>query len=108
MPTEHHLFQDKTQKDLHTLQVDIMPAYDQTLFENYKVEIVLPEGATDIHIEIPSSCGISEENMSIDRFFGTLDYFGRPRVTITKTNAVHDLCDNMMSVQYRYSNSQLL
>ena len=105
MPTEYHLFQDKSDSSQHTLEVDFMHAYDKSLNEKYTVNIILPEGASDIRLSLPDSCGISEENISESKYFGTLDYFGRPMVTITKENAVHDLCDHVLTVRYQYNNS---
>lgn len=106
MPTAFHLFQDKVDKSEHTLEVDFMHAYDKSLTEEYTVNIILPEGASDIRVEIPSTCGIRDEDVETSKFFGTLDYFGRPKITIKKENAVHDLCDNVMIVRYQFNNSR--
>mmetsp|Transcript_13825 Transcript_13825/g.23582 ORF Transcript_13825/g.23582 Transcript_13825/m.23582 type:complete len:155 (-) Transcript_13825:46-510(-) len=106
MPTEFHLFQDNANPNEHTLEVDFMHAFDKSLNEDYTVRVVLPEGATNIKVELPSICGVSEENISMGKFFGTLDYFGRPEITITKKNAVHDLCDQLLVVKYHFNNSR--
>ena len=104
MPTEFHLFQDLKDSKEHTLEVDFMHAYDSSLNEEYKVNVILPEGASDIRLELPSSCGINSEDITMTKYYGTLDYFGRPMVTIYKQNAVHDLCDNVLTVRYQYDN----
>jgi len=48
MPSQQHLFRDKSDRSLYTLEVDFMHAYDRSLTEKYEVSVVLPEGATDI------------------------------------------------------------
>lgn len=53
MPTEHHLFQDPIEDDQFTLEVDFMHAWDKSLSEDYKVRVILPEGATNIKLELP-------------------------------------------------------
>ena len=58
------------------LEVDFMHAYDKSLADDYTVKVVLPEGAKDIRVELPSEFKV--DSITIDKFFGTLDYFGRP------------------------------
>ena len=48
-----------------------------------------------------------QSDVTTDQFFGTLDYFGRPMVTIKKANAVHDLCDHTMTVRYHFNESNM-
>jgi len=54
MPSQHHLYQNSKDRDLHTLEVDYMHAYDESLTEDYTVRVILPEGASNIHVELPS------------------------------------------------------
>jgi hypothetical protein len=53
MPTEHHLFLDPLETNEYTLEVDFMHAWDKSLSEDYKVRVILPEGATNIRLELP-------------------------------------------------------
>ena len=106
MPTQFHLFQDVKNNLEHTLEVDFMHGYDKSLTEDYAVKVILPEGAQNIRVILPSGCGITEENISMSKFFGTLDWFGRPQVKISKKNAVHDLCDDTLRVKYTFDNSK--
>lgn len=107
MPAGMHLFQDKKSASEYTLEVDFMHAYDHSLTEDYTVKVILPEGATDIRVEMPSSCEISKSDVTMEKFFGTLDYFGRPTVVISKQNVVHDLCDQALTVKYTFNSSNI-
>lgn len=42
----------------------------------------------------------------MEKFFGTLDWFGRPSLKISKTNVVHDLCDDTLRIKYSFDNSK--
>ena len=106
MPTQFHLFQDVKNNNEHTLEVDFMHGYDKSLTEEYIVKVILPEGAKNIRAILPSGCGITTEDISMDKFVGTLDWFGRPSLQISKTNVVHDLCDDTLRIKYSFDNSK--
>ena len=53
MPTEHHLFNDPLEANEYILEVDFMHAWDKSLSEDYKVRVILPEGSTNIRLELP-------------------------------------------------------
>ena len=82
MPSQYHLYKDMKDQTLHTLEVDYMHAYDQSLTEVYTVKIILPEGATNIKVELPNSLKDNVDSIELGKFFGTLDFWGRPQVTI--------------------------
>jgi len=100
------LYQDVKNTNEHTLEVDFMHGYDKSLTETYTVKVILPEGASNIRVIMPTGCGITNEHISISKYFGTLDWFGRPELTIKKTNVVHDLCDDTLRVKYSFDNSK--
>jgi len=104
MPTHHHLFQDKARPDRHTLEIDFMHAYDKSLTEDYTVKVILPEGAHDIKVELAGD--IEPNSVDVGKYFGTLDYFGRPEIAIKKTNAVHEICDSTFRVTYTFDNQK--
>lgn len=103
MPTAFHLFQNSNNLKDHTLEVDFMHAYDKSLVEDYTVKVILPEGAYDIKVEVPEDFKLDSITMS--KFFGTLDYFGRPQITMHKKDAVHELLDHNLKVHYKFDNS---
>lgn len=107
MPSQYHLFQNKADQSEFTLEVDFMHAYDSSTTEEYQVNVILPEGASNLRIDLPFTCGVKEEDISLGKYFGTLDFFGRPKLTILKKNAVHDLCDNVLTVRYTLSPTAL-
>jgi hypothetical protein len=64
-----------------------MHPFDNSLTEDYTFRVILPEGATDIKVHVADE--IEADSIELGKFFGTLDYFGRPTITITKKNTVH-------------------
>lgn len=64
-----------------------MHPFDNSLTEDYTFRVILPEGATDIKVQIADE--IEPDSVELGKFFGTLDYFGRPTITISKKNTVH-------------------
>ena len=80
MPTEHHLFQNNDKPQEHTLEVDFMHAYDKSLTEDYQVKVILPEGASNVKVELVGV--IEPDSIEVGKYFGTLDYFGRPEIII--------------------------
>lgn len=107
MPTQEHLYQHKKNSEKFTLEVDFMHSYYDSLTETYKVRVILPEGAENIEIEFPDMCGVKEEDIKMSKYFGTLDYFGRPTIEITKKNAVFSLCYQTLKVHYTFGATQI-
>ena len=83
-----------------------MHAYDHSLTEDYTVRVILPEGATNIHVELPGLLQGKLDSIEMDKYFGTLDYFGRPTIVMKKLNAVHDMCEGNLKVTYNFNNSR--
>jgi len=81
-----------------------MHAFDKSLTEDYTVKVILPEGASSIKLELPGGC--KADSIEMGKFFGTLDYFGRPQITIKKANTVHEICDDILRVSYDFENSR--
>lgn len=100
MPTEKHLFQNPVNPNEYTLEVDFMHAWDKSLSEDYTVRVILPEGATNIKLELPFQ--VTGADVTMGKYFGTLDYFGRPEIKINKLNAVHEICDGPIRVKYEF------
>lgn len=82
-----------------------MHGYDDSLTEDYTVRVMLPEGASNIKVILPSGCGITNDDITMGKFFGTLDFFGRPEIKINKKNVVYQLCDETLRVKYHFDNS---
>jgi len=80
MPTEKHLFINPSNKKEHTLEVDYMHAWDKSSTEDYTVRVILPEGASNIKLELPFQ--VTGADVSVGKYFGILDYFGRPEIII--------------------------
>ena len=84
MPTAFHLFQSLEDRTKHTLEVDFMHAYDKSLTEDYTVRVILPEGASNIHVELPGQLEGKLDSIEMTKYFGTMDYFGRPTIVMKK------------------------
>lgn len=41
--------------------------------------------------------------ISMSKYFGTLDFFGRPTVNINMKNVVYELCDEKIRVKYKFN-----
>jgi oligosaccharyltransferase complex subunit alpha (ribophorin I) len=81
-----------------------MHAYDKSLTEDYQVKVILPEGATNIQVELVGL--IEPDSIDVGKYFGTLDYLGRPEIIIKKKNAVHEICDSTLRVTYTFDNAK--
>jgi len=66
--------------------------------------VILPEGAQNIKLELVGA--IEPDSIETSKYFGTLDYFGRPTVIIKKKNAVHEVCDSTLRVTYTFDNTK--
>jgi hypothetical protein len=53
-----------------------MHAFDKSIAEDYVVKVTLPEGARNIKLELASD--INPDSIELGKYYGTLDYFGRP------------------------------
>lgn len=83
-----------------------MHAFEDSLTEDYTVRVVLPEGATNIDVELPGAMNnYVDKNITLDKYFGTLDFFGRPMIVIKQSNAVYMLQDEIIRVKYNFDNS---
>jgi len=58
--------------------------YEDLLARNYTVKIILPEGASNIKVKLPTE---SKYQIAYDKYFSYLDLFGRPIVVITMSNS---------------------
>ena len=81
-----------------------MHAYEDSLTEDYEFKIVLPEGATNIQVELPAGLRNTDNKVDLGKFYGTLDFFGRPTVSITQKNAIYELVDDIVRVKYTFNN----
>lgn len=45
------------------------------------------------------------DKVSLGKYFGTLDFFGRPTISISQKNAVYELVDDIVRVHYTFNNS---
>jgi oligosaccharyltransferase complex subunit alpha (ribophorin I) len=106
MPTQKHLFQSPLNKNEYTLEVDFMHSWDKSLTEDYTVRVILPEGAHNIKLELPFHVTGSE--ITTEKYFGTLDFYGRPTIRIVKPNAVHDICDGLIRVKYEFDSNTMM
>jgi len=58
--------------------------FDNIVAEEYSVSIILPEGVTDIKYDLP----FDVDDVTVDKYYSFLDYWGRSRITFTKKNVI--------------------
>jgi hypothetical protein len=102
MATQYHLYKDLKNDLEHTLEIDLMHGYDSSLTQDFHVRVILPEGSSAIRVILPTGC-VSEDMISMSKYFGTLDFFGRPTININMKDVVHDLCDDKLRVKYSFN-----
>lgn len=61
--------------------------FSDIIAENYSLTIILPEGSSKIKVHLPFPVDLIEESLS----FSTLDYIGRPKISIKKSNVISTL-----------------
>jgi oligosaccharyltransferase complex subunit alpha (ribophorin I) len=76
----------------------------EILAENYTLKVILPEGASSIKVHLPFAVDSLDESL----YFSTLDYIGRPQLTIKKTNVISSLHKESFQVSYEMSANALL
>lgn len=84
-----------------------MHAYEDSLTQDYTMQVILPEGSTNINIELPAHLKNTVEEVKLGKYFGTLDFFGRPMITIKQKNAVYTLSDDIIRVRYNFESNGL-
>jgi oligosaccharyltransferase complex subunit alpha (ribophorin I) len=103
MPTRYHLFQNNNDNRFvfnYTFDHDLA----DILAENYTLKVILPEGATDIKVHLPFSVDSVDHSL----YFSTLDYIGRPMITMKKDNVHSSLHKQPFQVSYKMSANGLL
>lgn len=99
MPTKFHLSTEMNNQEMFVLNCSFLHNYDDILAEDYKVKVILPEGATNIQVHLPF--GIDSKEESLD--YSTLDFQGRPVVTLSKKNVISELHGKNFQVTYTYT-----
>ena len=85
MPTRHHLMKDQNNRFILNYTFD--HDFNEIIAENYTLTVILPEGSTKIKVHLPFEVDSIEESLS----FSTLDYIGRPKISIRKSNVISKL-----------------
>jgi len=103
MPTKYHLFYDFNSPSTFVFNFTFLHDFGDILTENYTLEIVLPEGASNIKTHLPFP--VDDESRSLH--FSTLDYMGRPVIVLKKQNVVQHLHGQNFQVSYTFESSAL-
>ena len=105
LQTRHNLFYDMKRPNHFVLDVPVLHHYTDILAETYTLKIILPEGATNIKVNIPFEVDQIEESL----VFSYLDWIGRPARTIKIDNAIAVNHAHNLQVTYTFeSSSQLI
>ena len=101
LPSKFHVNTDNNGNYVVNLTFG-MP-YSDLLARNYTVEVILPEGADDIKVNLNT---YGKYTIVKNKFFGCLDLFGRNSVIINMRN-VYDIHKVYFQIRYKYSNALL-
>ena len=101
LPSKFHVNTDNNGNYVVNLTFG-MP-YSDLLARNYTVEVILPEGADDIKVNLDT---YGKYTVVKNKFFGCLDLFGRNSVIINMRN-VYDIHKVYFQIRYKYSNALL-
>jgi oligosaccharyltransferase complex subunit alpha (ribophorin I) len=104
LPIERYVGISKKSSDLYTLTVPIGPAYGNDVFvEKHIVKVVLPEGASDIKVDLPFPMTQTMESRAT-----YLDVAGRPVVVLEAKNLINEQLAKTIKVTYRFTSTDLL
>ena len=98
LPSKFHVNTDNNGNYVVNLTFG-MP-YTDLLAKNYSVEVILPEGADDIKVNLNVE---GQFEIVKGKFYGYLDLFGRNSVIIKMKN-VYDVHKVFFQIKYKYSN----
>lgn len=101
LPSKFHVTTNG--KGNYMVNVTFGMPYNDMLARNYKVKIVLPEGADNVKVNLPIDKAYKVEE---DKEYGCLDLFGRKAVIIT-LNDMYDEFKTDVLVTYDYTNGML-
>ncbi len=101
LPSKFHVNTDNNGNYVVNLTFG-MP-YSDLLARNYTVEVILPEGADDIKVNLNTD---GKFDVVKNKFYGCLDLFGRNSVIIHMRN-VYDIHKVYFQIRYKYSNALL-
>ena len=102
LPSKFHILSDDN--DHYYLNLTFGLPYKNLLAKNYTMKVVLPEGASDIKVNLPLT---SKYTLTDEKSFSYLDLFGRPTVLIEMDN-VYDKHKSNFVISYKYSKFNLL
>mmetsp|Transcript_20050 Transcript_20050/g.19029 ORF Transcript_20050/g.19029 Transcript_20050/m.19029 type:complete len:137 (+) Transcript_20050:553-963(+) len=103
MPTKYHLFYDLNRPETYVFNFTFLHDFEDILAENFTLEVILPEGSTNVQTYLPFE--VDEDERSLH--FSTLDYIGRPVVVIKKANVISSLHKQYFQVSYTFESTSL-
>ena len=77
--TKGHLFNERNHYELRNIKLEY--AMEKILAEQFKVKVVLPEGAQNVKISIGGHT-FTEDSLEVTKSEGYLDFNGRPTYII--------------------------
>ena len=104
VPSENVLFIDSN-SGRHSLKVDFFPPFEDVWVEDMEIKVVLPEGCTDIKVDVPY-----DVETKWTRRFTYLDSTfngGRPVLSIRAKNLVEEH-DKKIIISYTFDRSRML
>ncbi|KAJ3271344.1 proteasome regulatory particle base subunit [Terramyces sp. JEL0728] len=85
-------------RNVYTLKIDLAPSVKHLAINHAEFEVILPEGAKEVTVQVPFEI----ESQSEYKTFTYFDSVGRPTVKITKNNLVDEL-NQPVIISYEYT-----
>lgn len=98
LPKEEYITQEGS-SDSYTFKINLSHPYNDIVAENFSLSIVLPEGATDIDLQLPFEVD-SVERSTVYKY---LDLRGRTNITLKRRNVMEKYHDKFITVTYKLS-----
>lgn len=104
LPLAGYLARDYNDGSRYQLNATFLTNFEEAVFDDVTVRVILPEGASDISVKTPFP--VSE--LPRETHYTYLDTKGRPVVVLAKKNLVPSAHNQHFQVTYRFSQSSLI
>lgn len=104
LPLAGYLSSDYNDGSRYQLNATFLTNFEEAVFDDATVRVILPEGASDISVKAP----FSVQELPRETHYTYLDTKGRPVVVLAKKNLVPSVHNQHFQVTYRFSSSSLV
>lgn len=103
LPNEHYISGSESSGQ-YRFEINLSHPYNDIAAEEFYLKIVLPEGATDVDLELP----FQVDSIEKETVFQYLDLRGRNSIIINKKNVIEKYHDQKVVVTYKLTQFDLM